>query len=32
MVTKKDIQAAYQRHAGKYDFSVQLYRLFGITD
>jgi len=30
MITQKDIRAAYQRHAGKYDFSVKLYRLLGL--
>ncbi len=30
MITQKEIQAAYQRHAGKYDFSVKLYRLLGL--
>jgi len=30
MITQQDILAAYQRHAGKYDFSVKLYRLLGL--
>ncbi|MDH5763981.1 MAG: methyltransferase domain-containing protein [Nitrospinota bacterium] len=30
MITKKDIRKAYQRHADKYDLSVQLYRLLGL--